>query len=119
MSVLDSEIFGQWFGTEEMRAVFSDRNTVQQWLNAEAALAAAEAEMSVIPAGAASIIASRADAGLISLDVLREKYAVVGYPILPLLKAWEPQLGEEGARWVHWGATTQDITDTGFVLQLK
>jgi 3-carboxy-cis,cis-muconate cycloisomerase len=119
MSVLDSEIFGQWFGTEEMRAVFSDRNTVQQWLNAEAALAAAEAEMGVIPAGAASIIASRADAGLISLDVLREKYAVVGYPILPLLKAWEPQLGEEGARWVHWGATTQDITDTGFVLQLK
>jgi 3-carboxy-cis,cis-muconate cycloisomerase len=119
VGVLDSEIFGQWFGTDEMRGVFSDRNTIQQWLNAEAALAEAQAEAGLIPAEAAGAIAARADTGLIPLDILREKYAIVGYPILPLLKTWEPHLGEDAARWVHWGATTQDITDTGFVLQLK
>ena len=119
MSVLDSEIFQDWFSTAEMSAVFSDRNTVEQWLKAEVALAQAEAELGLIPARAAEVIASKASAELIPLAQLREKYRVVGYPILPFLKVWEPVLGEEAARWVHYGTTTQDITDTGFVLQLK
>jgi len=119
MSVFESAIFRDWFGTPAMREVFSDRNTIQQWLNAEAALAAAEAEVGLIPREAGAAIEAKANADLIAKDALREKYKTVGYPILPLLKLWEEHLGEELARWVHWGATTQDITDTGLVLQLR
>jgi 3-carboxy-cis,cis-muconate cycloisomerase len=113
-----SQIFQDWFSTREMREIFSDSNTVQQWLNSEAALAQAQAATGLLPPHAAETITQKADAALIALDPLREQYHVVGYPILPLLKVWEEQLGE-AARYVHWGATTQDITDTGLVLQIK
>jgi 3-carboxy-cis,cis-muconate cycloisomerase len=118
MGVLESDIFRDWYGTAEMREVFSDRNTIQQWLNVEAALAEAEAEIGLLPADAARKIAAQAKAELIPLETLQEKYRVVGYPILPLLQVWEKHLGDEAA-WVHFGATTQDITDTGMVLQLR
>ena len=118
MGVLASRIFQHWYGTAEVREIFSDRNTVQQWLNVEAALARAEAEVGVIPQRAAEAIAAKADASLIPLDALRDEYIAVGYPILPLLKVWQSHLGDEAAGWVHWGATTQDITDTATVLQL-
>ncbi|HET9319028.1 MAG TPA: adenylosuccinate lyase family protein [Bryobacteraceae bacterium] len=117
--MIRSEIFQDWFSTRETREIFSDRNTVQQWLNAEAALAQAQAAAGLLPPHAAETITQKADAALIALEPLREHYRVVGYPILPLLKVWEEELGEEAARYVHWGATTQDITDTGLVLQLK
>jgi 3-carboxy-cis,cis-muconate cycloisomerase len=117
--MIASQIFQDWFSTREMREIFSDRNTVQQWLNAEAALAQAQAAAGVIPPRAAETITQKADAALIALEPLRQHYQVVGYPILPLLRVWEEQLGEEAARYVHWGATTQDITDTGLVLQIK
>jgi len=116
--MIRSEIFQDWFSTREMREIFSDRNTVQQWLNAEAALAQAQAATGLIPPHASEAITQKADAALIAFEPLREHYHVVGYPILPLLKVWEEQLGE-AARYVHWGATTQDITDTGLVLQIK
>jgi adenylosuccinate lyase len=116
--MIRSQIFQDWFSTREMRETFSDLNTVQQWLNAEAALAQAQAASGLLPSHAAETITQKADAALIALDSLREQYHVVGYPILPLLKVWEEELGE-AARYVHWGATTQDITDTGLVLQIK
>lgn len=119
MSVFDSEILRDWFSTPEMREVFSDENTIQCWLDVEAALAAAEGEVGLLPADVAQEVATKAKAELISRQALREKYQTVGYPILPLLKVWEQELGERLARWVHWGATTQDITDTGMVLQLR
>lgn len=117
-SMTCSQIFQDWFSTPEMREIFSDRNTVQQWLNSEAALAQAQAATDLVPPHAAETITRKADATLIALDQLKKQYDVVGYPILPLLGVWQEQLGE-AARYVHWGATTQDITDTGLVLQIK
>src|SRR5436309_874704 len=104
--IIRSEIFQDWYSTLEMREIFCDRNTVQQWLKAEVALAQAEADAGVVPAQAAATIAQKADAEFVSLDQLRDRYRLVGYPILPLLKVWEEQLGEEATRYVHWGATT-------------
>src|ERR1039458_7243176 len=118
-SGIDSELFRDKYGTAEMRNVFSARNTIQQWLNVEAALAEAEAEVGLVPVWAAEVIRSRARAELIPLRLLRARYAIVGYPILPMLQVWEKHLGDEAARWVHWGATTQDVTDTGLVLQIS
>jgi 3-carboxy-cis,cis-muconate cycloisomerase len=100
--MIAAQIFQDWFSTREMREIFSDRNTVQQWLNAEAALAQAQAAAGLVPPRAAETITQKADAALIAIEPLREHYQVVGYPILPLLKVWEEQLGEEAARYVHW-----------------
>src|SRR5258708_7864574 len=103
------------FGDEELTGCFSQDSLVGAWLEVERALALAQAEHGVIPAAAAAAIEAMAVPERIDLDRLNEATLVVGYPILPLLE----QLGElsdDVARYVHWGATTQDIMDTGLAL---
>ena len=117
-TVLDSILFRDAFGTPRMREVFSDRALIGRYVEVEIALARAEAKCGVIPADAAEAIAKRADAAALDFDLLREETDNVGYPILPLVHQLAKQCGEAG-RYVHWGATTQDIMDTAVVLQLR
>jgi 3-carboxy-cis,cis-muconate cycloisomerase len=117
-TVLDSVLFRDAFGTPAMREVFSDRALVGRYVEVEIALAKAEAKCGVIPADAAEAIARQADASTLNFDLLREETDNVGYPILPLVHQLAKQCGEAG-RYVHWGATTQDIMDTAVVLQLR
>jgi 3-carboxy-cis,cis-muconate cycloisomerase len=103
------------FGDEELMGCFAQDSFVAAWLEVERALAFAQAEHGVIPAAAAAAIEAMAVPERIDLERLNEATLVVGYPILPLLE----QLGElsdDVARYVHWGATTQDIMDTGLAL---
>ena len=72
----------------------------------------------MIPAEAAEEIAARTDVAALDFDLLRRETDIVGYPILPLVHQMVKQCGEAG-RYVHWGATTQDIMDTAVVLQLR
>ncbi|QOZ30903.1 adenylosuccinate lyase family protein [Bradyrhizobium sp. CCBAU 53421] len=117
-TVLDSVLFRDAFGTREMREVFSDLRLIARYAEVEVALAKAEARCGVIPAEAAEEIARRTDVGAFDFDLLRQETDVVGYPILPLVHQMAKQCGEAG-RYVHWGATTQDIMDTAVVLQLR
>jgi 3-carboxy-cis,cis-muconate cycloisomerase len=117
-TVLDSVLFRDAFGTPRMREVFSDRALIGRYVEVEIALAKAEAKCGVIPVEAADIIAKQANGSTLDLDVLREETNNVGYPILPLVHQLARQCGEAG-RYVHWGATTQDIMDTAVVLQLR
>jgi adenylosuccinate lyase/3-carboxy-cis,cis-muconate cycloisomerase len=117
-TALDCELFRDLFGSAEMRRVFDTRSMVQAWLNAEAALAAAEAEVGVIPASAAERIASEADVGHYDLAELRRGIAHSQHPLVPVIRALAQRCGEHGG-YVHWGATTQDIMDTGMVLQIR
>ena len=117
-TVLDSILFRDAFGTPRMREVFSDTSLIGRYVEVEIALAKAEAKCGVIPADAAAAIAKRADASALDFDRLREETDNVGYPILPLVHQIATQCGEAG-RYVHWGATTQDIMDTAVVLQLR
>jgi 3-carboxy-cis,cis-muconate cycloisomerase len=117
--VTDSEIYRDIYSTAEMRAIFEDRQLVQFWLDVEAALAEAEAAAGVIPQAAAGEICRRARAEDIDLERLRTGTNLVGYPILPLVRQLAALCGEEAGRYVHWGATTQDIMDTANVLQLR
>jgi 3-carboxy-cis,cis-muconate cycloisomerase len=82
------------------------------------ALAKAEARVGVIPQAAAEEIARCADASRLDVELLRQETDLVGYPILPVVHQLVKQCGEAG-RYVHWGATTQDIMDTAVVLQLR
>ncbi len=117
--VMDSELFRDQFGTAEMRDIFSDRMTVQKWLDTEAALARAEAEEGLIPAAAADEIARIADAALYDLDAMRAEMARTSHPIVPLVRAMDEKCTGDAGGYVHWGATTQDIMDTGQILQIK
>src|SRR6185312_2855069 len=117
-TVLDSILFRDAFGTPQMREVFSDFSLVSRYAEVEVALAKAEARCGVIPAEAATEIAARTDVSRLDFDLLRRETDVVGYPILPLVHQMVKQCGEAG-RYVHWGATTQDIMDTAVVLQIR
>ncbi len=117
-TVFDSAIYRDFFGTPAMRAVWSDEALVARYVETEVALALAEARVGVIPNDAAKEIAAKADAAKMDLAVLKSETDIVGYPIIGIVHQMAKQCGEAG-RYVHWGATTQDIMDTATVLQLR
>jgi len=117
-TVLDSVLFRDAFGTSAMRDVFSDRRLVERYIEIEVALAKAQARCGVIPQAAAVDIARESRIDRIDFDVMRKETDIVGYPILPLVHQLVDMCGEAG-RYVHWGATTQDIMDTATVLQVR
>src|SRR6201996_2256613 len=117
-TVLDSILFRDAFGTPAMREVFSDYSLISRYAEVEIALARAEARCGVIPRDAADEIAKRTDVSKFDFDLLRQETDIVGYPILPLVHQMAKQCGDAG-RYVHWGATTQDIMDTAVVLQVR
>jgi len=118
-TMIDSELFGDLFSTEEMRKIFTDENTVQKWLDVEAALARAEAKLGIIKQEYADEITRKARVELIDMKEMKRQLVFTFHPIMPLInlakKLCQPPAGE----FFHWGATTQDIMDSGTVLQLK
>jgi 3-carboxy-cis,cis-muconate cycloisomerase len=110
------------FDPAAMRARFDDLSRVQTMLDFEAALAAAEAELGVIPQAAVVPITAACDARLYSLDALANATARAGNPAIPLVAALTQKVAEQdpdAARYVHWGATSQDVIDTALVLQVR
>ena len=117
-TVFNSDIFRDAFGSEAMRAIFSDRSAIARYVEVEVALAAAEAKVGVIPKEAAAAIERLARADAIDVAKLKAETDLVGYPIVGVVHQLAKQCGEAG-RYVHWGATTQDIMDTATVLQIR
>jgi 3-carboxy-cis,cis-muconate cycloisomerase len=120
IGILQSRLFGDMFGTAAMRAVFDDRAFLLRCAEVEAALARAQARLGIVPPEAAAAITAAAAAGpeTLDLDRLKRETETVGYPILPLVRQLAERAGESG-RWLHWGATTQDIMDSAAVLQIR
>ncbi|MDQ1486311.1 MAG: 3-carboxy-cis,cis-muconate cycloisomerase, partial [Actinomycetota bacterium] len=116
--LLDSRALGSLFASNGMRKVFNDRATVQAWLDAEVALAEAQSEMGLIPAGVAAEIKAGADADAWDLGELAVEVQRTGHPLVPAIRELTRRAGEAGG-WVHFGATTQDIMDTGLVIQCQ
>jgi 3-carboxy-cis,cis-muconate cycloisomerase len=106
------------FGDAGMEAVFSEEATVDAWLRAEAALARAQAEQGELSADRAEAIAAACTLENIDLPALWADMANVGYPILPLVRQVTARLPASERGSLHYGATTQDIMDTGLALQL-
>jgi 3-carboxy-cis,cis-muconate cycloisomerase len=119
VSAVDSAIFGGLFTTAAMRAVFSDETRLQRMLDVEAALARAQARLGIIPAAAAAEITAKARLERFDLDALRRGTELAGYPIVPLVRALGAACDGDAGRYVHWGATTQDIVDSALVLQMR
>jgi 3-carboxy-cis,cis-muconate cycloisomerase len=115
----DSKIFGTLYGTDEVRELFSDRAHLQFILDIEAALARGESKLGLVPAAVADAIVRAARVEDLRLDYIAESTRRVGYPIVAIVKELGRLAGDEAARYIHLGATTQDILDTALVLQLQ
>ena len=106
------------FGDPDMAEIFSFEARIAAYCQVEVALAWAQADLGVLPASAAEAIAGAARDLALDADRLRAGARLVGYPILPLLEQLRESGGPEVSAFAHWGATTQDIMDSGLALQI-
>lgn len=118
IGMFQSFVTRHWFSAEAGR-IWSDEATLQAWLDVEAALAAAQAELGLIPSEAAHTIAACADARQFDTEALAAEIAFAQHPLVPVLHRFEALCGEPAAGWLHWGATTQNIFDTAAALQMR
>src|SRR3954452_16331990 len=102
-----------------IRALYKLESRWQAWLDVERALARAQAELGIIPAEAADAIAAASRYERLDRARIDEGFARTGHTIVPLVWELGRVVGEPHGGWVHWGATTQNITQTGDLLVLR
>jgi 3-carboxy-cis,cis-muconate cycloisomerase len=116
------QLLNSLFRSEDVEKAWSDRACLQGMLDFEAGLARAEARAGVVPSSAAAAIAAKCKAELFDVTELARGAKLAGNIAIPLIKALTAlvaQSDKDAARYVHWGATSQDAIDTGCVLQLR
>ncbi|HZZ93806.1 MAG TPA: 3-carboxy-cis,cis-muconate cycloisomerase [Usitatibacter sp.] len=117
--IIDSRIFGNIFSTDAMRHVWSDENRTACYLEVERALAKVQGDMGIIPREAAAEIVRNCDVRKIDFEKLRAQTERIGYPVLSVVSQLNALCRDRLGEYCHWGATTQDITDTATVLQMR
>src|SRR5437762_3578674 len=118
-TIIDSAIFQGIFSSDAMRHVWSDENRTQKYLDIEAALAKVQGRLGLIPQDAADEIVSHCRLDQIDMAKLRQETERIGYPILGVVSQLNALCRDKLGEYCHWGATTQDITDTATVLQIR
>jgi adenylosuccinate lyase len=104
------------YGTPEMKAIWEEEAKLRRILMVESALATAEADFGLIPTESARIINERAKD--VELERVKEIEAEINHDVMAVVLALSERCKEDG-RWVHLGATSNDVTDTALALQLK
>jgi adenylosuccinate lyase len=117
--VFDDALLQHLWSTEELRAIFSDRNRVQKWYDFEVALALEQAELGIIPRAAAQEIAAKAKVENVDLAAIAAEIRRIKHPLVPALKAVEKLCRDGHGEYIHYGPTTQDVLDTGTMLQIR
>src|SRR5690349_16879496 len=118
-TAIDSAVFRDIFSTEAMRRVFSDENRVQKYLDFEAGLARAQARLGIIPQNACDEILKHCDATQYDMAKIKSQTERIGYPVLPVVQQLVALCRDGLGEWCHWGATTQDITDSATIMQIR
>src|ERR1700693_5940668 len=116
---VSSGIFRDIFSTEPMRRVFADENRIQKYLDIEAALARVQARLGIIPQNACDEILRHCSIAEYDFARLKAETERIGYPVLPAVQQLVALCRDGLGEWCHWGATTQDITDTATILQIR
>ncbi|MCR6575384.1 adenylosuccinate lyase [Campylobacter insulaenigrae] len=119
VSVFDMRLLQDSWSTPAMRAVFSEENRIQKWLDVEAALAKSQAKLGIIPSEAAIEIAKKAHYKFMDMDFIFAEFKKTKHPLVPTVRGLEKACEDGLGEYVHFGVTTQDIIDTGIVLQFK
>ena len=118
-SIIDSRIFGDMFSDARMRQVWSDENRTAKYLDIERALAKVQGELGLIPQEAADEIVKNCNLQQIDWTQLKARTEQIGYPIIAVVNQINAACRDKLGEYCHWGATTQDITDTAAVLQIR
>ncbi len=119
IGLADSEVFGDEYGTDEMRAIFRDRELLATWVRCEVALLQAAAKFGLVPGTAADELRQVTKGLDFDLESMRREIRNTGHPLVPFIYELERAAGDELKWFIHWGATTQDITDTAQILLFK
>ena len=115
----ESLLYGASFSTPEFLEIFNDNMRVQAWYDVEVALAKAQSKLGIIPTEAYEEIARKAYVENVDVQKIGKGISETAHPIVPAIRALE-EICEGGAgEFIHYGATTQDIMDTGLILQIK
>lgn len=119
VSVFDMRLLRDSWSTEEMRKVFDEENRIQKWLDVEAALAKAQAKLGIIPQDAADEIEKKSHYKFMDMDFIFAEFKKTKHPLVPTVRGLEKACDNGYGEFVHYGVTTQDVIDTGIVLQFK
>jgi 3-carboxy-cis,cis-muconate cycloisomerase len=112
-------LFTPIFSTPAMQEAMSDRAFLQAMLDVEAALARAEARAGVIPTDVVPMVEASCRADLFDIDEIGRAAVRSGNPVVPLVRMLTAAAPGEAARYIHWGATSQDIIDTATMLVVR
>ena len=115
----DSTVYGHLWATDEARGILGEEARFASWLEILACLAEAQAELGLIPAGAARAV--REEAGRMELDLERiaARTRATSHSTLGLIDELRRRLPEPAREWVYWGATVQDLSDTWTALAMR
>ncbi|MBN2751717.1 MAG: adenylosuccinate lyase family protein [Rhodospirillaceae bacterium] len=116
---IDNSVFQDSVSTQRMRDVFDENTMFQRWLDVERAIALASGDLGIIPKDAAKRIAACAQVDKIDIEAVKAHGKVTSHSLMGLLKDFRRVINHDDARYVHWGATTQDIVDTGMMLMIR
>ena len=117
--IFDDALIKHLWSSEECRAIFSDENRVRKWYEFEAALAIEQAALGIIPQEAADEIVTKVNAAKIDVEAIGAEIRRIKHPLVPALKALQAQCKGDLGEYIHFGPTTQDVLDTGTVLQMR
>jgi adenylosuccinate lyase len=117
--ITDSRFYGNRYSTPATRRIFCDDCRNQRWLDIEAAIAQSQAELGVIPDWAAAAITSTAVLDNIDLEAVRAEMDRTGHSLIGLLRVLQAACPDGAGEYIHLGATTQDIQDTGQMLEMR
>jgi adenylosuccinate lyase len=117
--ITDSSFYGDRYSTPASRRIFCDRCRYQRWLDVEAALALSQAELGIIPADEARMIAAAARVERLDLDEVRAKIRATSHSLVGLLRVFQAECAGRSGEYLHYGATTQDIQDTAQSLEMR
>lgn len=110
----------EYYGSRDvLEGVFGGANTIQKMMDVEAALAWAECEVGLVPEQYAGEIQEKCSVKLLDEAVYAEARRTTGHPLMGMLRAYKAICSKEAGEYIHYGATTQDISDTAMILQLR
>ncbi|MBL1437749.1 MAG: adenylosuccinate lyase [Rhodobacteraceae bacterium] len=118
VSVFDMITMQHLWSTPELRQIFCEENRLQKWLDFEVALAQTQAELGLIPKDVAEEISAAAKMEDVDIEAVAVEVRRIKHTLVPLLKDVQNRLSKEAGEYLHYGATTQDVVDTGLILQL-
>lgn len=116
--MLDWHIYDSCFASGGMRGIWSEQATIARWLEVEKALIYCQAELDIVPQAACRALL-QVSVDDLDLRLLKQDMALVGRPIVGLVRQLRQAVGPELASHIHFRATTQDIMDTALALQMK